>query len=99
MGRSSSEADDLKTSRHPHPVLSYDYWTRRFGRDPKVIGRSFHLVKTGEESRRSGNDLYTIIGVAGKGFTGVETGTFTDIFVPTVMNCGRPPGGAQVSKM
>ena len=36
--------------------------------------------------RSSRYDLYTIIGVAGKGFTGVEPGTITDIFVPTMMN-------------
>ena len=66
-------------------MLSYDYWTRRFGRDPKVIGRSFRLVNSpGMPS--SSNDLYTIIGVAAKGFTGVEPGTITDIFVPTMMN-------------
>jgi putative ABC transport system permease protein len=86
LGRLFTENDDLKTGAHPYAVLSYDYWTRRFGRDPKVIGRSFHLVKTGEESRRSSNDLYTVIGVADKRFTGVETGTFTDIFVPTTMH-------------
>jgi len=86
LGRLFTEADDRKVGAHPYAVLSYDYWTRRFGRDPSVIGRSFHLVMTGEESLRSTQDLYNIIGVAGKGFTGVETGVFTDIFVPTMMN-------------
>ena len=32
------------------------------------------------------NELYTIIGVTEKGFTGVEPGTATDIWVPTMMN-------------
>jgi len=76
LGRLLTENDDLKTGAHPYAVLSYDYWTRRFARDPKVVGHSFHLVKTGEESRQSGNDVYTVIGAAGKGFTGVETGAF-----------------------
>ncbi|HUI56807.1 MAG TPA: ADOP family duplicated permease [Bryobacteraceae bacterium] len=86
LGRLFTENDDVKTGAHPYAVLSYDYWTRRFGRDPKVLGRSFRLVRTEEESRRGGTDLYTIIGVAAKGFTGVEPGTFTDIFVPTRMH-------------
>jgi predicted permease len=92
LGRLFTVNDDLKPGAHPYAVLSYDYWTRRFGRDPKVIGRSFRLVKRGEEERNSVgmpssiNDPFTIIGVAGKGFTGVEPGTITDIFVPTMMN-------------
>jgi predicted permease len=96
LGRLFTANDDRKPLAHPYAVLSYDYWTRRFGRDPKVIGRSFHFVKWGEEQRTadslsggtpfSSNDLFTIIGVAGKGFTGVEPGTMTDVFVPITMN-------------
>ena len=59
----------------PTRCLSYDYWTRRFGRDPKIIGRTF----------RMGNNLFEIIGVSGEGFTGTETGTVTDIFMPMAM--------------
>jgi predicted permease len=87
LGRLFTVNDDLKPGAHPYAVLSYDYWTRRFGRNPKVIGRSFHLVKTAEHAARlSQADLYTIIGVAAKEFTGVEPGTITDVFVPTMMN-------------
>jgi predicted permease len=76
LGRLLTENDDLVPRAHPVAVLSYDYWTHRFGRDPKILGRTF----------RFGNDLYAIAGVAGKGFTGIEPGTMTDIFVPTMMN-------------
>ena len=41
-----------------------------------MIGRTF----------RMGNSLFTIVGVADAPFTGVEPGTVTDIFVPTMMN-------------
>lgn len=75
-GRLLTTNDDLKPGAHPYAVLSYDYWTRRFGRDPKAIGRTFRL----------GNDLYEIVGVTPEGFTGTETGTLTDIFIPTMMN-------------
>jgi putative ABC transport system permease protein len=76
LGRLLIANDDLEPGQHPVAVLSYDYWQHRFGRDPKIVGRTF----------RRGNDLYEIVGVAGKGFSGTEPGTMTDIFVPTMMN-------------
>src|SRR5205807_723057 len=39
LGRLFTENDDLHPGAHPYAVLSYDYWTRRFGRDRKAIGR------------------------------------------------------------
>jgi putative ABC transport system permease protein len=78
LGRMFTENDDLTPGAHPYAVLSYDYWTRRFGRDPKVIGRTLRMV----------TDLYQIVGVADEGFTGTEPGTVTDIFVPTMMSAG-----------
>jgi putative ABC transport system permease protein len=75
LGRLLNENDDLEPGASPVAVLSYDYWTSRFGRDPKVIGRTL----------RMGNDVYSIVGVAGQGFTGTEPGTMIDIFVPTMM--------------
>ncbi len=75
LGRLLTENDDLEPGAHPVAVLSYSYWTSRFGRDPKVIGRTFRI----------GNDLYSIVGVAGEGFTGTEPGKMVDIFVPTMM--------------
>jgi hypothetical protein len=54
LGRLFTEADDQKPKEHPYAVLSYDYWARRFGRDPKVLGHTFQM----------GDDLFEIIGVA-----------------------------------
>jgi putative ABC transport system permease protein len=76
LGRLLTENDDLKPGAHPYAVLSHDYWMRRFGQDPKVIGRVF----------RMGERVYEIVGVGPERFTGTETGTVTDIFVPTMMN-------------
>jgi predicted permease len=76
LGRLLTERDDLTPGAHPYAVLSHDYWSRRFGRDPKVIGRTFHL----------GDEIYEISGVVRAPFTGTETGTITDIFIPTMMN-------------
>jgi predicted permease len=76
LGRLLTAEDDRKPGAHPVAVLSYDYWTRRFGRDPKVVGRTL----------RMGDQVYEIVGVSQQGFTGTETGTLTDFFVPTMMN-------------
>ncbi|HKW32029.1 MAG TPA: ABC transporter permease [Candidatus Acidoferrum sp.] len=76
LGRVLTESDEQAPGAHPYAVLSYDYWSRRFGQDRKVIGRSF----------RMGETLYQIIGVADKQFTGTEPGTFVDIFVPAMMH-------------
>jgi predicted permease len=78
LGRLLTENDDLKPGAHPYAVLSHDYWTSRFGQDPKVIGRTF----------RMGTDLYEIVGVVEAPFTGTEPGTATDIFLPTMMHQG-----------
>jgi putative ABC transport system permease protein len=78
LGRVLTEADDVKPGAHPYAVLSYDYWSHRFGQDPNVIGRTFHL----------GDRLYEIVGVAPRGFTGTQPGTMVDVFVPVMMHPG-----------
>ena len=37
-GRLLTPDDDLRPGAHFVAVLSYDFWSRRFGKDPKVIG-------------------------------------------------------------
>ncbi|MDP8979209.1 MAG: ABC transporter permease, partial [Acidobacteriota bacterium] len=76
LGRLLTPNDDLTPGGHPVAVLSYDYWTRRFGRDPKAIGTAFRL----------GNARYEVVGVAAKGFTGTDPGAVTDVFIPATMN-------------
>ena len=76
LGRLFTEQDDQVPGAHPVAVLSYDYWSRRFGRDPKVIGRTV----------RMGDQMLEIVGVGPKSFTGTEPGTVTEIFVPTMMH-------------
>ncbi|HYK37320.1 ABC transporter permease [Alloacidobacterium sp.] len=82
LGRLLSENDNLKPGASPYAVLSYDYWNRRFARDPNVIGHTFHY----------GNGVYEIVGVSEKKFTGTEPGIVVDIFVPTMMHrCATRP--------
>ncbi len=80
LGRLFNENDDLKPRAHPYAVLSYDYWKRRFNQDPQIVGRTFRMA----------GDIYQIVGVGPERFTGTETGTVTDIFVPTMMHPGAP---------
>jgi predicted permease len=79
VGRLLTEYDDVTPGAHPVAVLSHDYWTRRFAQDPNVVGRTFRI----------GDDLFRIIGVAEERFTGTETGTVTDVFVPMMMKNPR----------
>jgi predicted permease len=76
LGRLLTPADNVTPGGHPIAVLSHDCWSRRFARDPSVIGRHFRL----------GASSYEIIGVGPEGFTGTEPGTITDLFIPAVMN-------------
>lgn len=75
LGRLLMEDDDHVLGKSPYAVISYGYWERRFGRDPKAVGRTF----------RMDDMLYEIVGVGPKGFTGTEPGTVTDVFVPAKM--------------
>lgn len=75
LGRLFAETDDQAPGAHPYAVLSYDYWTRRFGKDSSIVGRTFHMD----------NSVFEIIGVADRPFTGTETGTMTSIFLPMAM--------------
>jgi predicted permease len=74
-GRLLTLGDDDIPAAHAYAVLSYDYWSARFGRDPGAVGRSF----------RMDNALYQIVGIAPNGFTGTEPGVSTDVFIPTMM--------------
>lgn len=75
LGRLLTPSDDLKPGQHPVAVLSYDFWSRRFGRNPAVLGR---WVTIREKQLQ-------IVGVAEKGFTGVEPGIMTDLWAPNMM--------------
>jgi putative ABC transport system permease protein len=76
LGRLLTESDDQTPGAHPYVVLSFDYWTQRFGKDPQVVGRTLRI----------GKELYEITGVVDKPFTGTDPGTMTDVFLPVMMN-------------
>ncbi|HKO12054.1 MAG TPA: ADOP family duplicated permease [Acidobacteriaceae bacterium] len=76
LGRLFTADDDIIPGANPYAVISYNYWSRRFAKDPHVLGRTVHI----------GNKIFQIIGVGPKSFTGTEPGIITDIFLPTMMN-------------
>ncbi|HEX3683510.1 MAG TPA: ABC transporter permease [Bryobacteraceae bacterium] len=75
VGRLFTAADDQSRGGSPLAVLGYDYWQNRFGGDPSIIGKPI-LVN---------NHKLTIIGVAAKGFQGVERLFSIQIYVPVMM--------------
>ena len=75
LGRLLSPADDSAPGSSPVAVLSYSFWMRRFGGSPSVLGSRFQL----------GGKPYRIVGVARKGFDGIEPGIRTDFWLPQAM--------------
>ncbi len=56
-------------------VISDSFWTRRFGRDPAVLGKSVQV----------GTQWVTIVGVTPPGFLGLQVGAPLDITVPMML--------------
>ncbi len=76
IGRLYRDDDNRTPHAHPLAVLSYDFWQRRFGGDPAVLGRTVVV----------GRDPLTIVGVAGRGFRGVEVEHHPDLWEPAMMS-------------
>lgn len=75
LGRLFLASDETSAGANPVVVLSYGFWERRFGGDPKVIGTSIDLNTT----------PMTIIGVSAPEFDSLEPGYTPDIRVPITM--------------
>ncbi len=71
LGRFFGPEEEVIDAPEPATVLSYGFWTRRFGGDPGVIGSEVRL----------GGGRYTVVGVAPPGFTGPIL-TPVDVWVP-----------------
>jgi len=64
--------EDTVTPGTPVAVIGYEFWSRRFSRDPAVIGRTIRIEGTS----------FTIAGVSRKWFMGMMPGTPPDITIP-----------------
>jgi putative ABC transport system permease protein len=75
LGRPLSPEDDRTPGAHPIAVISDRAWRRTFGSDASVIGTQVRLNE----------QVFTIVGVAAKDFTGTDVGLPTDIWLPMMM--------------
>jgi predicted permease len=82
MGRTFVGEEDRADSPVRVTVLADAFWRSRYGADPSIIGRTIAV---------SGN-RYTVIGVAPRGFGGVELGDSYDAWFPMALQPElRPP--------
>jgi len=75
VGRLIDLDDDRALDAGAVAVLSDAFWSRRFGRDPRIVGTTLRL---------NGIPL-RVIGVAQRGFQGLTVGSSVDLWVPLSM--------------
>jgi predicted permease len=61
-----------ETSHAQVLVISYSYWTRRFSRNPNVLGQTLYVKGV----------PFTVVGVTAEGFEGTEAGQSMDFWIP-----------------
>ena len=72
LGRLLFPSDDIAGKPNSVAVLSFDYWTKHFGRQPSALNQSLTI---------NGN-LFTVVGVGPEGFHGIHSGDDPDLFLP-----------------
>jgi predicted permease len=72
LGRLIAPADAANVPGAPVAVIGYEFWQSRFGGDPKVIGKGIRID----------GELFTVVGVSRKWFTGMTPRTAPDITIP-----------------
>jgi len=85
-GRTLTPEDEASASQVA--VLGHDYWRRRFGGDPGVIGRQVALNGNG----------FTVVGVLPPRFGGLNVGLVFDVFVPVTVQPVLTPGNILVDR-
>jgi predicted permease len=76
VGRTFGPREDEVPGRDSVVVLSHAFWTKRFGADPGVVGRTLSLNRA----------AYTIVGVTPPEYTGLDVGVRPEVWVPMAMN-------------
>jgi macrolide transport system ATP-binding/permease protein len=71
IGRLIGDQDD-RSGAPPVTVLSWAYWNRRFNANPAALGQAILI----------NNQPFTIIGVSGPEFFGINPGSRPEIYVP-----------------
>ena len=72
-GRGFFPVDDSSADAERSVVLSYDFWQRRFGGDASVVGQPVIVFR---------DVPFTVVGVAARGFRGIEADERTDAWWP-----------------
>ncbi len=72
LGRAFGPEEDRPPDGTPVVVISHDFWTSQFNRDPQVLGRTL----------RVNGEPFTIVGVAPQGFKGIESLSNTEVWLP-----------------
>jgi predicted permease len=85
LGRLFMPGDETASGANPVAVLSYSYWSRQFGADPSILNKPLTV---------NGIPL-TAVGVARKGFYGVQIGLAPDLFIPVTMKGQMAPNPNQ----
>jgi len=73
MGRVFTAADDHAAA--PVAVISYDFWSRQFDRNPGALGQVLEINKA----------VVGIIGIAPAGFFGERVGAAPDVWLPMAL--------------
>jgi predicted permease len=87
LGRFFLPSEDSGEGAHPVLVISYDLWQRRFGGDPKVLGRTVDVNR----------HLFEIIGITPPEFQDIVPGLRTDFWAPLSMHQEVIAGGSYQS--
>jgi predicted permease len=82
LGREIDE-DDLSQAAPRVAVISYGFWQRAFAGSSSAIGQNVTLNST----------PYTIVGVAPRGFAGVQPGIMDDLWIPISGTSALAPWG------
>jgi putative ABC transport system permease protein len=85
LGRLFMPGDETAPGANTVAVLSYGYWSRKFGADPSILNKPLTV---------NGVPL-TVVGVTRKGFYGVQIGSTPDIFIPVTMKAQMAPNMLQ----
>ena len=81
-GRLFVQSDDVSPDANAVVVLSFSYWRRRFGLDPRILNDSIQI----------NGHPFTVVGIAPPEFHSVVVGDTPDIFVPMAMEAEIIPG-------
>ncbi len=84
IGRPITSTDD-HLGTEGIAVITDSLWQGTFGRRPDVLGKKLKI----------GHQMYTIVGVTQKGFSGLTLGSPQQVMIPLLQQPGIPPNGTR----